>query len=108
MELLSAATVYEYNNKLYPCNPYTTAHSFHVHPLHLGIMNSRSKLSQSFVTTDGQSASLSWCQATIWSPRPDSYYCQTVAGLLMWGALSDGRTGLPFTIVAGPHQRSHS
>jgi hypothetical protein len=26
----------------------------------------------------------------------------------MWGALSDGRTGLSFTIAAGPHQRSHS
>jgi hypothetical protein len=36
------------------------------------------------------------------------YYCQTVAGLLMWGALSDERTGLSFTIAAGPRQRSHS
>jgi hypothetical protein len=26
----------------------------------------------------------------------------------MWGALSDDRTGLPFTIAAGPRQRSHS
>jgi hypothetical protein len=26
----------------------------------------------------------------------------------MWGALLDGRTGLPFTTSAGPHQRSHS
>jgi hypothetical protein len=32
----------------------------------------------------------------------------SVAGLLMWGALSDDRKGLPFTIVAGPRQRSHS
>jgi hypothetical protein len=36
--------------------------------------------------TDGQSASLSWCQAPILGLRPDLYYCQTVAGLLMWGA----------------------
>jgi hypothetical protein len=36
------------------------------------------------------------------------YYSQTVAGLLMRGALSDERTSLPFTIVAGPRQRSHS
>jgi hypothetical protein len=36
------------------------------------------------------------------------YYYQTVSGLLMWGALSDGRTGLSFTITAGPRQRSHS
>jgi hypothetical protein len=40
--------------------------------------------------------------------RPDLYYCQRVAGLLIWGALSDERTGLPFTIAAGPRQRSHS
>jgi hypothetical protein len=26
----------------------------------------------------------------------------------MWGALSDERTGLSFTIAAGPRQRSHS
>jgi hypothetical protein len=26
----------------------------------------------------------------------------------MWDALSDERTGLPFTIAAGPRQRSHS
>jgi hypothetical protein len=39
---------------------------------------------------------------------PDLYYCQTVAGLLMWGALFDERTGLSFTITAGHRQRSHS
>jgi hypothetical protein len=27
------------------------------------------------------------------------YHCQTVAGLLMWGALSDERTSLSFTTV---------
>jgi hypothetical protein len=64
--------------------------------------------SESYVTTDGQSASLSWNKAPIWGLRPDSYYRQTVAGLLMWGALSDERTGLSFTIAAGPSQRSHS
>jgi hypothetical protein len=26
--------------------------------------------SQSYIATDGQSASLSWCQAPIWGPRP--------------------------------------
>jgi hypothetical protein len=31
----------------------------------------------------------------------------TVAGLLMWGALSDERTGLSFTIAAGPRQCSY-
>jgi hypothetical protein len=38
--------------------------------------------------TDGQSASLSWNKAPIWGLRPDWYYCQTVADLLMWGTLS--------------------
>jgi hypothetical protein len=35
-------------------------------------------------------------------------YCPTVAGLLKRGALSDERSGLSFTIAAGPYQRSHS
>jgi hypothetical protein len=56
-------------------------------------------------STDGQSGSLSWNKAPIWGLRPDCYYCQTVAGLLMWGALSDERTGLSFTIDAGARQR---
>jgi hypothetical protein len=30
-----------------------------------------------------QSASLSWNKAPIWGLRPDLYYCQTVAGLLI-------------------------
>jgi hypothetical protein len=63
---------------------------------------------ESYVTTDSQSASLSWNKAPIWGLRPDFYYRQTVAGLLIWGALSHERTGLSFTIAAGPSQRSHS
>jgi hypothetical protein len=63
---------------------------------------------ESYVTTDGQSAILSWNKAPIWSLQPDFYYCQTVAGFLMWSAFSDERMGLPFTIAAGPRQRSHS
>jgi hypothetical protein len=39
--------------------------------------------------------------------RPDFYYCQTVAGLLMCGALSDEKAGLPFTITDGPRHRNH-
>jgi hypothetical protein len=72
------------------------------------VSQSRLSQSQSYVTTDGQSASLSWNKAPVWGVRPGFYYCQTVAGLFMWGALSDERTGLPFTIAAGPRQRSHS
>jgi hypothetical protein len=44
--------------------------------------------SQSYVTTDGQPASLSWNKAPIWSLRPDLYYCQTVTGL---SSLTRGR-----------------
>jgi hypothetical protein len=55
---------------------------------------------ESYITTDGQSASLSWNKAPIWGLLPDFYYSQTVAGLLMWGALSDERTGLSFTVAA--------
>jgi hypothetical protein len=64
--------------------------------------------SESYITTDGQLASLSWNKSPIWGLRPDFYYCQTVARLLICGALSDVRTGLSFTIAAGPRQRSHS
>jgi hypothetical protein len=54
---------------------------------------------QSYVTTEGQSANMSRNKAPIRGLRPDLYYCQTVVGLLMWGALSDERTGLSFTKV---------
>jgi hypothetical protein len=54
------------------------------------------------------SASLSWSIAPIWGLRPDFHYRQTVAGLLIWGPLSDERAGLSFTIAAGARQRSHS
>jgi hypothetical protein len=64
--------------------------------------------SESYVMTDGQLASLSWNKAPIWGLRPDLCYYMTVAGLLMWGALSDERTGLSFAIATGPHQRSNS
>jgi hypothetical protein len=63
--------------------------------------------SESYITTNGQSASLSWNKAPVWGSRPDFYYCQTVAGLLMWGTLSDERTGLPSAIASGPRHRSH-
>jgi hypothetical protein len=39
------------------------------------------------------------CLEPIWGLRPDVYCCQTVAGLLLWGALSDERTGLSFARV---------
>jgi hypothetical protein len=64
--------------------------------------------SESYVTSDDQSASLSWNKAPIWDLRPEFYYCLTVAGLLKSGVLSDERTGMLFAIAADPRQRSHS
>jgi hypothetical protein len=63
--------------------------------------------SESYVTTDGQPASLSWNKAPICGLRPGFYYCLTVAGLLIWGALSHERTGLSYVIATGPRQRCH-
>jgi hypothetical protein len=57
--------------------------------------------SKSHGATDGQSASLSWYQAP-------SGVKTRVAGLLMWGHLSDEMTGLLFAIAAGPRQRSNT
>jgi hypothetical protein len=58
--------------------------------------------------TDGQLASLSWCQAPVWALWRHFYCCHTVARLLILGAVSDERMGLPFTIAAGPRQHNHS
>jgi hypothetical protein len=64
--------------------------------------------SEPYVTTDGQSASLSWNKTPIWGLRPDFNYCLTVAVVLIWGVLSDKRTSLSFTLAAGPRQRNQS
>jgi hypothetical protein len=53
---------------------------------------------QSYVTTDGQSASLSWNKAPICGLRPALYYCQTVEGLLIWCVLYNERTSRSFTM----------
>jgi hypothetical protein len=55
--------------------------------------------SQIYVTTDGPSAVLSWNKTPILGLRPDIYHCETVAGLLMWGALSEEKTGRSFARV---------
>jgi hypothetical protein len=62
--------------------------------------------SQSYITTDGQSASLSWNKAPIWGLRPDLYYCQIVTCLFVWGARwrEDGSV---VYIWCWPRQRSH-
>jgi hypothetical protein len=49
---------------------------------------------------------MSWNKAPIWGLRPDFFYCQIIASLLMWGAFSGERMGLSFAIAPGPRQRS--
>jgi hypothetical protein len=79
----------------------------HSHIRLCGVVFNYLRASQSYITTDGQPANLSWKKALIWGLRPDLDYCLTVAGLLIWGAFSDKRTGLPFAIATGPRQRCH-
>jgi hypothetical protein len=43
---------------------------------------------------------------SLWGSWPDIYYCLTVTGLFLCGALSDERTSLSFVYAAGPCQRS--
>jgi hypothetical protein len=52
-----------------------------------------------------QSASPSWNKAPIWGLGPDIYYCQTVAGLLMW-ALSLTRGRVSFVRVTVSSSKS--
>jgi hypothetical protein len=60
----------------------------------------RQSQSQSYVTTYGQSASLSWCQAPNYGRSPDLYYCQAVVRLLLCGVVSDERTGRLILLLA--------
>jgi hypothetical protein len=39
---------------------------------------------QNYVTNDGLSVSLSSCETPDWDPRPNFYWCHTVAGLMLW------------------------
>jgi hypothetical protein len=62
--------------------------------------------SESYITTDGQSASLSSNKDP--SGAYDQIFIMSVTDLLTWGALPNERMGLPFIIAAGPRQRSNS
>jgi hypothetical protein len=65
----------------------------------LNLVLASSKKSQSYLTTDGQSASLSWYQATIcdllqiFLSLPQTLSTD-ICGLLLWCALSDERPDL--------------
>jgi hypothetical protein len=60
--------------------------------------------------TDGQSASLSWNKAPILRVYdPKIFLLSDTCGFVdVVHPLCDERPGPPFTIAAGPHQRSHS
>jgi hypothetical protein len=62
--------------------------------IHPGIGLSNSNWSWGYVITDSRSASLSCCQAPMWGPLTDFYYCRTVVCMLMWCALFDEILGL--------------
>jgi hypothetical protein len=47
--------------------------------------------SQSYLTTDGQSASVSWYQATVFGPRRN-FLSPTLAVFVVWGAYPDEGT----------------
>jgi hypothetical protein len=55
-------------------------------------------LSLSYTMTDGQSASLSWYQTPIWGLMIRFLLLSNHCGFFVWGALSDERTGLSFTM----------
>jgi hypothetical protein len=84
----------------------TNLYSINLWPNSLNWTSSSQSQSQKYVTTDGQSASLSWNKVSIWGLRPDLYYCHTVRGMLMWGDLSDERACLSFARVTVSSNKS--
>jgi hypothetical protein len=64
--------------------------------------------SESYVTTDGHLASLSWNKAPSGAYDQIFITCVTITVLFLWGTLSDERSGLSFVYAAGPCQRSLS
>jgi hypothetical protein len=80
--------------RIYNSFTVTTAHiklSFHKQtPLYSFVCPQLSFLFRSnYSSTDcwSEAARMSWNKALVWGLRPDHFYCLTVAGLLIWGAL---------------------
>jgi hypothetical protein len=66
-------------------------------PCHLGNSLNWTR-SRSYLTTDSQSANMSWYRVLLWDLRPDIISCRNVAVLYLLGALSGERTGLQFAV----------
>jgi hypothetical protein len=57
--------------------------------------------SESYITTDNQSASLYWNKAPIWGLRPDIYLSLTITALFLWASsLTRGRDWLLYMLLA--------
>jgi hypothetical protein len=57
--------------------------------------------SESYLTTDSHSASLSWNKAPIWGLRPDIYLSLTITALFLWASsLTRGRVWLLYMLLA--------
>jgi hypothetical protein len=65
------------------------------------LISERVSQSQFYVTTDGQSVSISWNKAPILGLWQIFITVKQLRGFFMWDALSVERTGLSFTIAAG-------
>jgi hypothetical protein len=91
------------------CNGSRTVTSGFCSGLELNSLSSWTEYeSESYVTSDVQSASLSWNKAPIWGLWTHIYYCLKITVLFLWGALSDERTRLSFVYATGPRQCSSS
>jgi hypothetical protein len=60
--------------------------------------------SQNYVTTDGQSPSLAWCQTPSWAKEHIFVTFRQFRVFFIWGTLSDERTCLSFIIAARKQQ----
>jgi hypothetical protein len=61
---------FKYVTMILPTAVADVGKKFHLRNVWESVITHSQSQSQSYITTDGQSANLSWCQAPIWAPRP--------------------------------------
>jgi hypothetical protein len=70
-------------------------------PWNLGTQLLAESESESYITTDSQSASLSWNKAPTWGLRPDIYLSLTITALFLWASsLTRGSVWLLYMLLA--------